>query len=68
MKKLIFSVILMTITWNVFAQETILRKNSKGVLESVEFSVDDKSVTIPASAAFIKDMIKTKLTDEFRKK
>lgn len=38
MKKLIFAVIFMTITWSAFAQETILRKNAKGVLESVEFS------------------------------
>jgi Zn-dependent metalloprotease len=68
MKKLIFSVILMTITWNVFAQETILRKSSKGDLESVEFSADDKSVTVPTSAEiFFKDMLKTKSTDEFRK-
>ncbi len=68
MKKLIFSVILLTITLNVFAQETILRKSSKGVLESVEFSAVDKSVTIPASAEiFFKDMLKKKSTDEFRK-
>ena len=40
MKKLILSVIFMTITWSVFAQETILRKNFKGVLESVEFSAE----------------------------
>ena len=44
MKKLIFAVIFMTITWSAFAQETILRKNAKGVLESVEFSADDKRV------------------------
>lgn len=68
MKKLIFSVILLTITLNVFAQETILRKSSKGVLESVEFFADDKSVTVPASAEiFFKDMLKKKSTDEFRK-
>lgn len=68
MEKLIFAVIFMTITWSAFAQETILRKNAKGVLESVEFSADDKSVTIPVSAEiFFKDMLKTKATDEFRK-
>ena len=68
MKKLIFAVIFMTITWSAFAQETILRKNAKGVLESVEFSADDKRVTIPTSAEiFFKDMLKTKATDEFRK-
>lgn len=68
MKKLIFAVILMTITWSAFAQETIFRKNAKGVLESVEFSAEDKEATIPASAEiFFKDMLKAKPTDEFRK-
>lgn len=68
MKKLIFTVIFMAIAWSGFAQETILRKNSKGVLESVEFTIDDKRVTVPASAEiFFKDMLKTKSTDEFRK-
>ena len=36
----------MAITWSTFAQKTILRKNSKGVLESIEFSADDKQVII----------------------
>lgn len=68
MKKLILAVSLMTITWSAFAQETIFRKNAKGVLESVEFSAEDKEVTIPASAEFFfKDMLKAKPTDEFRK-
>lgn len=68
MKKLILAVILMTITWNGVAQQTILRKNAKGVLESVEFSAEDKEVTIPASAEiFFKEMLKVKPTDEFRK-
>ena len=44
MKKLISAVILMAITWSTLAQKTILRKNSKGVLESIEFSADDKRV------------------------
>ena len=68
MKKLILAVILMTITWNGVAQQTILRKNAKGVLESVEFSAEDKEVTIPASAEiFFKEMLKVKSTDEFIK-
>lgn len=68
MKKLILAVILMTITWNGVAQQTILRKNAKGVLESVEFSAEDKEVTIPASAeTFFKSILKVKPTDEFRK-
>ena len=68
MKKLIFAVIFMVIAWSGFAQETILRKNSKGVLESVEFSTEDKRVKVPASAEiFFKDMLGTKSTDEFRK-
>lgn len=69
MKKIIFIVITMAIIWNGFAQETILRKDPKGVLESVEFSADDKGVIVPAtSEIFLKDMLKTKPTDEFRKK
>jgi|AGTN01.3.fsa_nt_gi Zinc metalloprotease (elastase) len=69
MKKLIFAVIFMAMAWSGFAQETILRKNSKGILESVEFSADDKRIAIPATAeVFFKDMLKIKSTDEFRKK
>ena len=68
MKKLISAVILMAITWNALAQKTILRKNSKGVLESIEFSADDKRVIIPTSAeTFFKSILKVKPTDEFRK-
>ncbi|MGI6048732.1 MAG: hypothetical protein ACOYEG_12145 [Petrimonas sp.] len=59
MKTLIFAVILMTITCSAFAQETILWKNAKEVLESVEFSADDKRVTIQASAEiFLKKCLK----------
>ena len=68
MKKLISAVILMAITWSTLAQKTILRKNSKGVLESIEFSADDKRVIIPTSAeTFFKSILKVKPTDEFRK-
>ena len=68
MKKLVIAVFIMMITWSSFAQETILYKNANGVLESVEFSADDKRVTIPASAEiFFKEMLKVKPTDEFRK-
>jgi len=67
MKKLIFAAIFMVITWSGFAQETTLRKNSKGVLESVEFSKEDKQVSVPATAeVFFKEMLKAKSTDEFR--
>lgn len=69
MKKLVIAVFIMMITWSSFAQETILYKNANGVLESVEFSADDKRVTIPASAEiFFKEMLKVKPTDEFRTK
>lgn len=68
MKKLIFAAIFMVVAWSGFAQETILRKNSKGILESVEFSADDKRVAVPATAEiFFKDMLKAKANDEFRK-
>ncbi len=68
MKKIVFTVICVIITWNILAQETIFRRNSKGVLESVEFSENDKRVPIPASAKiFFKDILNAKPTDEFRK-
>ncbi|MCK9292279.1 MAG: M4 family metallopeptidase, partial [Bacteroidales bacterium] len=68
MKKIIFAAILMVIAWSGFAQETIFRKNSKGVLESVEFPTDDKHVTVPATAeVFFKEMLGIEPTDEFRK-
>lgn len=68
MKKLIFAAIFMVMVGSAFAQETIFRKNSKGVLESVEFSADDKRAIVPATAdVFFKEMLGIKSTDEFRK-
>lgn len=58
MRKLIFAAIFMVMVGSGFAQETILLKNSKGVLESVEFSADEKRTIVPATAdVFFKEML-----------
>ncbi|WP_139785088.1 hypothetical protein [Parabacteroides sp. Marseille-P3160] len=58
MRKLIFAAIFMVMVGSGLAQETILLKNSKGVLESVEFSADEKRTIVPATAdVFFKEML-----------
>lgn len=69
MKKTLFIASFIIVAWSGVAQEAILQKNSKGVIESVEFSTEDKRVAVPETAeGFLKDMLKIKSTDEFRKK
>jgi len=72
MKKLLLTAIFTATSLFCFAQnteqKTIIQKNNKETIESVEFSSTDKSVRVPASAeVFFKDLLKIQKEDRFEK-
>jgi hypothetical protein len=72
MKKLLLIAVFTATSLFCFAQnteqKTIIQKNNKETIESVEFSSADKSVRVPASAeVFFKDLLKIQKEDRFEK-
>jgi len=73
MKSKILSVfILAVMTLNGMAQfaeqKTVIRKDHKGIVQSIEYWKNDKSVSIPKSAdVFFKDVLNTQTSDRFEK-
>ena len=73
MKTKIFSIIILTaITLNGMSQpserKTVIRKDNKGVVQSIEYSNVDNSVSIPKSAdEFFKNVLNIQTADKFEK-
>lgn len=72
MKSQVLYLLFITLPLFCFSQiqeeKTIIEKSKNGTIQSVEFSENDKSYTIPAnSAAFFKDWLKTYPKDQFIK-
>jgi Zn-dependent metalloprotease len=67
-----FTFILVLITFSLsgttqdFGRKTIIRMNEKGIIQSVEFSSEDQTVRIPASAdEFFRDLLNIQPADQF---
>jgi len=71
--KTLFIIIFMTMSFFSMAQsaerKTQIQKNERGIIRSVEFSSEDKTVRIPESAdEFFRDMLKVQPADRFEKR
>jgi Zn-dependent metalloprotease len=71
-KSILITVILVVIPLLCHSQQlknkTMIQKDNKGKIESVEFSSEDASVQIPESAeVFFRNMLKTEESDQFKK-
>ena len=70
--KIISIIILIAISLNGMAQDTerrtIIRTDNRGIVESVEYSIEDKTVPIPRSAEeFFNIVLRTQTADRFER-
>jgi Zn-dependent metalloprotease len=64
----IFSVTAFLCSAQNIEKKTIIQKDKKGTIQSVEFSNEDKDIRIPASAeVFFKDILQIQTKDKFEK-